>query len=293
MELRHLRSFLALAREKHFTRAASHLHISQPPFSQRIRELEAYLGVPLFERTTRHVALTAAGTVLHKRVTSLLRQLEDAVDECRLLHAGMTQTLRIGYTGRISHTWLPALMRTFQRKYPAVRITLTGPSPTAPLCDGLLCGDLDAALCFLPVKARGIRTRTLTQTDFLLALPQGHKLARHSTLSLTTLRDEVFIAHPQGFRLREATDSLCARAHFVPRVIEEPETSQALLCLVGAGAGVAIILREIQAMDSIAGVTYREITPTPRKLAHGIAWLERNRNPALHSLLTLKMLNPS
>ena len=162
MELRHLRSFLAVARERSFTRAANQLHIAQPPLSQRIRELEEYLGVRLLERSTRSVTLTPAGEEFQQRITAILIQLDKAVGECRLTHGGITESLRIGYSRRASHALLPLLIRELRTRYPQVRLDLIGPDSSGALSMELLRGNLDDALCFLPVKERRIRTRELS-----------------------------------------------------------------------------------------------------------------------------------
>ncbi|GAA5237119.1 LysR family transcriptional regulator [Verticiella sediminum] len=289
MELRHLRSFLTVARERNFTRAAALLHIAQPPLSLRIRELEEDIGVRLFERSTRHVDLTPAGVAFQQRVTELLMLLDRAVEDARRAHDGLTGTLRIGYTGRASHAVLPQLIGELRLKLPDVRLDLVGPGSSGPLAAELLRGNVDVALCFLPVQGESVRTRSLSEVEFVVALPATHRLASRAKVPIKVLREEPFVAYPadQGLRLREAVDDECERAGFLPRVVKEASTSQVLLCLVAAGTGVAIIPREIQDLDAIEGVVCREIEPQPRRLAHGIAWREDNPNPALRRLLEL------
>ncbi len=291
MELRHLLSFLAVVREGNFTRAAARMHIAQPPLSRRIRELEESLGVQLFQRSTRHVSLTPAGESFKQRITEILMQLDRAVHECRLTHQGITGTLRIGYTGRSSYALLPQLIRQLRAHHPLITLDLVGPEASLPLSLELLRGNLDVALCFLPLKDDSISTRTLRAIDFVVGLPSTHPLTSYENVPIEKLRDEPFVAYPAGMTLRAAADRECERSGFTPRVIQEAATSQVLLCLVAAGTGVAIIPDELQSLETIDGVVFRSISPQPQPLEHGLAWLNTNPNPALQNLLKLDFMN--
>jgi DNA-binding transcriptional LysR family regulator len=291
MELRHLRSFLAVARERSFTRAAERLHMAQPPLSQRIRQLEQELGVVLFERHTRRVTLSHAGQVFADEVDKLLGQLEQAVEACRRADRGATGSLRVGYSGRASHLLLPRLIHAFRTRFPDVLLDLVGPSPSGTLRTQLLDDALDVALCFLPLDAPGLATRSLARIEFVLALPATHARAGDAQVPLAALAADPFVAYPsnQGFLLRDAMDAECERAGFVPRVVRESETSQVLLCLVAAGVGASIVPRELQYQEDIAGVVFKPLGEGAVRLSHGMAWLEGNANPALRNLLGLDL----
>ena len=291
MELRHLRGFLAVAQEQSFTRAAHRLHMAQPPLSLRIRELEEELGVKLFERHTRKVALSHAGQAFFDAVEPLFVQLDQAVEACRQADRGESGRLRVGYTGRASHWLLPRVMVAFRRQFPHVLLDIEGPLPTGTLRLKLLDGELDAALCFLPLADAGIETREFAASEFVLAVPASHRLARLDPLPLSLLANEAFVGYPsnKGFHLRDAMDAECLRAGFRPRVVRESETSQVLLCLVASGAGASIVPRELQAQEGVEGVVFKSLGPDAVRLSHGMAWLTANRNPALRSLLSLDL----
>src|SRR5690606_30094920 len=125
--LRHILSFIVVAEEENFTRAARRLHIAQPPLSQRIRELEEEIGARLFERSTRKVALTSAGQAFLEHVRGLPRQLDDAVEASRRAQAGHTGKLRLGYTGRASQTQQPILLSRLRLLYPDILVDIQGP----------------------------------------------------------------------------------------------------------------------------------------------------------------------
>jgi DNA-binding transcriptional LysR family regulator len=124
MQMRHLECFLAVAEELHFTRAAQRLHLSQPPLSRHIKELEQELGVTLFQRTRRSVTLTDAGRAYEQRVHSILSQLEQAREEARRIQRGEMGTLTIGFVGALTYEFLPGLLRRYRARRPNVQLAL-------------------------------------------------------------------------------------------------------------------------------------------------------------------------
>lgn len=288
MELRHLRSFIVVAQEKNFTRAALRLNIAQPPLSCRIRELEEELGVKLFDRHTRSVELTEAGRVYLEHVTPIFSALDKASQACLATHQGKTGRLRLGYTGRASQEHLPGLLNRLRQCHPDVNVDIQGPWPTGELRLHLLEKKLDAVLCFLPLDGDGIVSRCLTESEFAIALPSWHPYADQKSLPVQQLSQEAFVAYPagRGFHLRTAMDEICMDNGFVPHVVRESEASQTLLCLVAAGVGVTIIPEEIKKL-AVEGVVFKPLPVGTRRLQHGLAWLESNNNPVLAHLLAV------
>jgi len=194
IELRQLRSFLAVAQEMNFTRAALTLHIAQPPLSRQIRELEDALGTRLFERTTRSMSLTAAGTAFLAETQKLFQQLEYTVQAAHRAARGQQGDLRLGYTGRASQSLLPALLRKFHATYPDVSTHIDGPHPSGYLREKLLAGHVDVALCFLPVAGAALRSLQLMRTPLAIALPTTHALAARRAVQIQDLRTESFVS---------------------------------------------------------------------------------------------------
>lgn len=291
MELKHLRSFITVAQERSFTRAAARLHMAQPPLSQRIKQLEDELGAQLFERNTRKVSLTKAGQVFYDEARQALDQIARAIASCRRASKGEIGELRLGYSGRASHLLLPRLLLAFRAAFPEVELDLDGPHPSGTLRDKLIEDQLDVALCFLPLAAPEIESRNYADIDFVLVMPSDHRLAQRPDLDLAAFAEEPFVAYPggQGFLLRDTMDAQCRLAGFDPRVVRESPNSQVLMCLVAAGVGVSIVPRELQYQEEIVGLSFKPLGPGALRLAHGMAWKRGNTNPALRNLLSLEI----
>lgn len=286
IELRHLRSFIVVAQEKSFTRAALRLNIAQPPLSNRIRELEEELGVRLFERHTRSVEITQAGQVYLRHIEPIFAALDHATQACQAAHQGKTGRLGLGYTGRASQEHLPGLLNRFRQAHPDVILDIHGPWPTGELRLHLLEKKLDAVLCFLPLSGDDIVSHCLTESEFSVALPRLHAYAHAQTVAVEQFSQDAFVAYPagRGFHLRRAMDEICMDSGFVPHVVRESEASQTLLCLVAAGLGITIIPQEIKTL-AVEGVVFKSLPKGTRRLQHGLAWLDGNTNPVLGHLL--------
>ena len=287
-DLRQLRYFIAVAEEQNFTRAAARLHVAQPPLSRQIRELENTLGAVLFDRNTRSVTLTAAGAAFLAEVQKVFPQLAYAVEVCRKAAQGHSGHLRLGYTGRASHSLLPSLLRAFHAQFAEVVVDIDGPHGTGHLRQALMNGQLDVALCFLPVQGVGVQSRKLSSAELAIALPATHPLAGQAEVTLGQFAAEPFVAYPggQGFHLRDAMQAACERAGFSPRVVRESAASQTLVCTIAAGTGVGLLPAETQTLLA-DGVVFKSLGPGAPYVDHGIAWMGGNSNPALHNLLRI------
>src|SRR5471030_2852962 len=124
MELRHLRYFVIVAEEQNVTRAAARLHVSQPPLSRQIRDLEAELGVELFRRTAKSLALTEAGKIFLNEVRAILLRVDQAVDTVRMVANPKRGTLHVGYAPSLTVRLLPKTLMLFEREHPGVRVSL-------------------------------------------------------------------------------------------------------------------------------------------------------------------------
>ena len=163
MELRHLRYFLAVAEELHFHRAATRLHISQPPLSQQIRALERELGVTLLERNRRRVTLTAAGEGFRDDVRTILAAVERASERARHVARGSLGTLSIGFVGSAMFSpTLPDILREFRAGHPDVELVLRELPTTAQL-SALVGGELDVGVIRGP--GGGVRDRSPARAD--------------------------------------------------------------------------------------------------------------------------------
>ncbi|MFJ3823323.1 LysR substrate-binding domain-containing protein [Streptomyces nodosus] len=264
MELRHVRSFLALVEERHFGRAAARLHIAQPALSQQIKQLERDLGTVLFTRSTRRVELTEAGADLTAYARSILAEVERAEAHMAMLASGHAGRVSIGFVGTATYDVLPQVARTVRAELPAVSLELHGELLAPQLVEGLLDGTYDLAL-FRPGPAghSGVRVVPLRTERLVAVLPSHHPLAGRRRIPLAALADEPFVVHPSRERssMHERVLAACARAGFEPATLVEVGETSTLVVFVAAGHGVALVPESVQSLR-VDGVTYLPLTET-------------------------------
>ena len=262
MELRHLRYFLAIAADRHFTRAAKKLGIAQPPLSQQIRQLEEEVGTRLFTRTTRGVALTAAGEAFLPHAEAALREVERARTAARRTSHGEMGTIRIGFTSAASlNPLVPGAISAFRRACPDVELRLIV-QPTTPLLAQLSQDQIDVAfLRPTSTERQTLRAIPLPDERLWIAVPSGHALAARKRVRLDELRDEPFILYPRanGSLLYDSIIAACQRAGFSPRVVQEAPQMASMVSLVAAGVGVTLV-PECVCQLRPAGVRYIRIS---------------------------------
>lgn len=262
MELRHLRYFVTVAEELHFTRAAARLHIGQPPLSQQIQALEEELGVSLFARTKRRVALTAAGErfLLHAR--QILQQTRDAAEDARRAARGEVGELRIGFTPSLPFTsLLPTLIHTFRARYPQVTLTLRE-MMTQDQLRAVAAGKLDIGMVRggeLDVP-EAISLSPLLADPLIVVLRRDDPLANQPEIALVSLADRPFVTYPAsaGTGIYRQIIRLCHQAGFAPNVVQEAREGTTLIGLVAAGLGVSILPAPLSCIQ-VEGVTYRNV----------------------------------
>ncbi len=263
MELRHLRYFVAVAEERHVTRAADRLGIQQPPLSQQIRALETELEVQLFRRKPRGVELTQAGEALLAEARVILDRVEHATSAARRTARGEAGRIGLGFTSSASfHPFVPRIIREFREASPLVALTLEE-AGTGELVDGLRAERIDAAFVRSPIGAAAeLAVHSVLKEEMVAALPTGHPLAgaARTRLPLVALEPETFILYrrPLGPGLYDAIIAACQRAGYSPRVGQEAPRMLATLSLVAAGLGVTLIPASMQRMG-IDGVAYRPL----------------------------------
>jgi DNA-binding transcriptional LysR family regulator len=258
MELRHLRYFVAVAEELHFTRAAERLHIAQPPLSQQIRALEEELGVQLFVRTRRSVALTDAGGALLVRARELLAAAHALPEELRRVARGEAGELRIGFTSTLPLTrLLRDTVAGHRAAYPHVALQLRE-MHTAAQFEALRRGELDVGFVRYNERAPdGIRLQLLRRDPLRLVVPATHRFARRRQVSIADCRDERFIGFPgsAGTGTGPLLKRLCAQAGFEPVIAQEAGEATTQIGLVAVGLGIAVLPAPLEAVQ-IEGVRY-------------------------------------
>ena len=241
MELRHLRYFVTLAEELSFTRAAKRLHVSQPPLSLQISQLEQEVGTRLFNRTSRHVELTLAGQSFLNDARTLLEQLGGASQRAQAIGQGLAGRLEIGLSGSHFLGALPRIMADYAKAHPEVSFALHELKPTMQL-QALRDRRIDVSISRTPVNDTVLGSTLLWKDPVVVALPVGHPLAKRRQLKLLDLRAQPFVmlrtdssAHAQYVL------DCCVQAGFAPQVAQWVVELPAVVSLVAAGMGVALI----------------------------------------------------
>lgn len=265
MELRELRSFIAVATSGGFSRAAQQLHLAQPAVSQQVKRLEHELGAPLFHRTTRSVQLTPAGVRLLERAKVILTEVDRAADEVRHVQAGGIGKVAVGFVGTATYDLLPTLSRRVRGHLPGVTLELHGEQLSPALAGALLASELDLAVMRDPGTEGGLAVSTLRSERFVAVLPAGHRLADAPRITLADLRHDVFVLHPSGQRsaVYAAVIGACRAAGFAPVDVVEVAETATLVNFVAADLGVSVVPHPVTALN-LAGVRYVELADPPR-----------------------------
>jgi DNA-binding transcriptional LysR family regulator len=286
MELRQLRYYVAVAEELHFRRAAARLHMSQPPLSQQIRQLEEELGCLLLSRTRRRVELTPAGEAFLRDARAILAELDGAVATARRIDAGQTGRLRIGFVGSALVSLLPGIVQRFRAARPNVEVELRERS-TIEQVDGLTRGLVDVGLVPLPVEEDGLHAEILLRERTIAALPAGHPLARLGRVPLARLAAEPFVMFPRaqapGFHDRLIA-SLTATGS-PPRIVQNAAEMQTIVGLVATGIGVSLVPASVEHL-ALQGVAYRPVTGGPVVELAAITRAAED-SPVVHAFLEL------
>jgi len=263
MELRHLRYFVVLAEELHFGRAANRLGISQPPLSQQIQALEAELDVPLLDRNSRKVALTAAGTAFLAEARQTLTQAGRAVTMAKRAAAGTIGLLRVGFTPSVPFMELfPLVMRRYRQEFPEVEIRLME-MITRHQLDAMAENRLDVGFIRAPLPPVPPDVLTMPAlTDRLVLIARGdHRFAAMASVPIAELKGEpmIMMEREAGTGLYGHVHSLCAVHGFAPTVAQEARGAWTPIGLVAAGLGVSILYSSLVARLTIADVVQRPI----------------------------------
>jgi LysR family transcriptional regulator, transcription activator of glutamate synthase operon len=251
MELRQLAYFEAVAACGGFSRAAQQLRIAQPAVSAQVRRLEAELGTPLLERTTRRVALTHAGELFLVRVRTVLGQLDEARADLAELAEVRRGHVRIGATLVLGSLDLPRSLARFRRRYPGVTLALRA-GLVADLLGELGAGAIDIVLGPLhPELLRGLLAQPLVEERIVLVTPPGRPApgpapgpgpaARGAPSALADFASEPFVCLPAGSGLHAILVAAAAAAGFTPRIELETHSPASIRELVAAGLGVALM----------------------------------------------------
>lgn len=240
-DLRQLRAFLCLADELHFGKAAERLFTSQPALSRTIQALEEAVDVPLLERSTRKVKLTAAGEAFVAEARQAYRHLEHAASSARDAAEGKLGRLRIGYMDFAMNGRLPALLNRFRAKYPRDILELEY-IPSARQRSALQEGRLDVGFLIGEFQSPKVTNVLIEQNNYVALLPETHPLVNASEVRLTDLAEEHFVlgCEESFSTFRRLFLPLCHASGFFPNVVQQVSSTSGILGMVAAGVGVSV-----------------------------------------------------
>lgn len=299
MDIRALRYFVAVAETGHMTRAAEQIGIQQPPLSLQIKALERELGVLLFRRHPRGVALTDAGRLFQVEALRLLQDMDAMKQRMARVAKGQAGTLAVGFTSSAAaHRFMPEALRAFRRTHPDVELQLREDN-AAELTEALALGRLHCGLLRVPVaRPDGLVFETLLREPVLVAMPSDHRfaLARRKDsrpLPLAKLCEEglILVRRPGAPGLYAELLALCHAKGLRPRVVAEVDRMMTNLNLVAAGVGLSVVPTSMAGVHA-AAVAYARLADggqldAPLTL---VSRAEEDNLPAQHFTALLRRL---
>jgi DNA-binding transcriptional LysR family regulator len=258
VELRRFRYFVAVAEELHFRRAAERLHLAQPALSQQVRKLELELGVDLFHRTRRGVALTTAGTVFLDEARRVLRQAEDAARAAQDARDGALGRLRLGLLADAVPSMAARAIVRFSTRFPGVEVS-PQTVPARRAIEDVRAGRLDVALVGLPAPVGELDVTPLCEDGTVAAVADRHPLSGRDSIPLARLAEIPIVLLPRQTNpaFYDSVIAACRAAGLAPNVNEvtEPQIEHALFSVAG-GAGIALLPASAAERFSTPGVRF-------------------------------------
>lgn len=279
---------MAVAEESHFRKAAEHLCMTQPALSRQIQRLEEELGVQLFVRDRRKVALTDAGRAFLEEARAVLERVDLAQTVARRAARGQTGSLSIGYSPFfIIPAAFPEAVRLYRERFPDVALQMHDLYPAEQVRE-LLEGEIDVGLVWLPIDDGGLHVETLLEEAIVAALPANHPLACNAQVVLEDLAQEPFVFFPRweapGYH--DLITGTCREADFIPEVVVEANSMQGMASMVATGIGVSLMpvsASEVELKKPM--VVYKEIAQLEVRVEVGLARRSEEETPVLKRFL--------
>jgi DNA-binding transcriptional LysR family regulator len=285
MDLKQLRSFLMLVEELHFRRAAERLHVTQPALSFSIRQLEAELGIKLFNRNSKQVSLTAAGQTLVRSAASLVAQAQRTLELAQALSMGLAGRLEVGFVGTMLFRGFADMVQRFWKQYPDIDLVLHELSSGEQL-EMLREGRLDAAFVNNCAAPAGFAAKPIVSERFKACVHSTSPLARSKSIPIRALADEPFVMFRRGASTpyHDYIMTLCQGAGFQPRIRLEAMQLTSVAAFVAGGAGVSILPESIAALR-LAGAAFVPLEGVEPVTSAFLVWSPERSPPGLEALV--------
>ncbi|MBD8664676.1 LysR family transcriptional regulator [Rhizobium sp. CFBP 8752] len=287
LDMVQVKSFVAVASELNFSRAARQLNMTQPPLSRQIRLLEQQLDVTLFERNSRRVTLTPAGLAFLAEAQKLLAQGDAAITATRRAARGSAGSIRIAFVGAATYGFLPRFISAARTLTPQIELDLVQ-METAEQLQAINRGDVDLGFSRPLSGAHQLQSLCVVQEPMMLAIPRAHPLASRRRPTLEALNGEpVIMFSPQARYLHDKLTALMTDNNITPHIVQSMTHSQAILSLVSAGIGLALVPAATR-HACFDNVVFRPLDLRQECIAelHAI-WSSENRNPLLPEIRAL------
>ncbi len=288
MELNHIRSFVVLAKELHYRRAADRLFISQPGLSKRIRQLESALESQLFKRHTRSVELTFSGQYLLSEAQSILDQVEGIKSQIRLIEKGSQGEVRIGFVGSAMQGVIPDLVMKSNTLHPDIHFTLEEMSIVNQLED-IRNNHLDIGFVRQDKVPTGLSIRPVYEESFALVLPKDHPVDQESFEGLSQFKDESFILFSSDYSSTYYYNQIMSifdNAGFDPIISNRSINANIIFKLVGNGFGIAIVPKSL-AQDYNLPIKLIELSDIPQRAVLSVVWKKKQYSNLVKNVLDI------
>lgn len=289
MEIQELKTFVAVAEELHFGRAAERLHLAQPPVSRTIKSLENELGAQLFRRTTRSVEITAAGTALLGPARRILGELKRAVHDVQAAQSGERGRVGIAFAGTSTQVLVGKLSRAARQHLPGITLEFSSQNFAQPALDRLVEDEEDISIGRWDFIPPSIQSRVLVEEHLVMAVPNSHRLAQSSRVSMKQFADDLFVTlHPHpGSVLTDRLLRLTHSAGFDPQVVQVAPDTWTALSLVAAEVGVHLTISSVEENTRSTELSFVPVSDSFDPVQLRMAWKANSQNPALATVLAL------
>ncbi len=260
MELRHLRYFVAVARERNFTRAAEQLHIAQPPLSRQVQQLEDELGIDLIETGSRPLRLSEAGRLFYEQAVQVLERIDEMKTMITRLHAAERSRFSMGFVASTLYGKLPTVIRSYRAARPSVELILLEMTSVEQIA-ALKEGRIDVGFGRIPLDDPALDRQLLRNEKLIAAVPDGSaRLRPDRALTLADLAVLPLIVYPKAPRPSYADQvlSLFREAGLKPPFVHEVRELQTALGLVAADEGFCLVPASIETLRR-DNVVYRKL----------------------------------
>lgn len=281
-----LRDFVCLAKTLNYREASERLYISPSALTRRIHSLEASLGVTLFERNTRSVKLTPAGTACLSKAEEIIASFDEMLERAYLAESGEENELKVGYYETGNYPYVSALIKEMKRTHPLINLKMVEAEPEILRRD-LLRGSLDALMMLKPTISDlpGLEYQTIKKESPCILLPENHSFASQETISIEQVKDEnVFMFHREkSAQLYDMLLKVWTDTGNIPRLKNVPD--QQISILVAAGEGILLCpSNEHNSIDTPAGTVRIPIEGEFTEFDRVLSWRKDNTGNTLKIL---------